>query len=247
MAITRKNQRRRIKRNNMKTIGLIGGMSWESSVVYYELVNKRVRALLGGFHSCKNIMLTVDFAEIERLQHQDEWKALDKLMAAAAKQLEAAGADIIVLCTNTMHLCSQAILDNISIPFLHIAEATGMEIAKKNLKKIGLLGTKFTMEKEFYREYIFENFGVEVIIPPEKEREQVHNIIYQELVHGKFNYEARETYKKIIHNLEQRGAEGVILGCTEIPLLISGSDVNIPTFDTTTIHAHKAVEWALNQ
>lgn len=229
----------------MKTIGLIGGMSWESSAVYYDLINKKVREILGGFHSCKSIMVTVDFAEIEVLQHKDEWEALDEMMVASAKQLEAAGADIVVLCTNTMHLCSPAIIANISIPFLHIAEATGMEIAKRELKKVALLGTKFTMEKDFYKEYIFKNFGIEVIIPTEEDRKQIHSIIYQELVHGQFKDESRETYKKIIKKLEQGGAEGVILGCTEIPLLISDSDVDIPIFDTTTIHAEKAVEWAL--
>lgn len=231
----------------MKTIGLIGGMSWESSAVYYDLINKKVRELLGGFHSCKSIMVTVDFAEIEKLQHQGEWKVLDKMMVASARQLERAGAEIVVLCTNTMHLCSPAILENISIPFLHIAEATGMEIVKKNLKKVALLGTKFTMEKDFYKVYLFEKFGVEVIIPTEQDRNEVHRIIYTELVHGKFTDASQEIYKTIIHNLEQRGAEGVILGCTEIPLLISDTDVNIPTFDTTTIHAEKAVEWALSE
>ncbi len=231
----------------MKTIGLIGGMSWESSAVYYELINKKVRERLGGFHSCKSIMVTVDFAEIEKLQHQDEWGTLNIMMAESARQLELARADIVVLCTNTMHLCSKAIIENISIPFLHIAEATGVEIKSSNLKKIGLLGTKFTMEKDFYKEYIFDNFGIEVIIPSDKEREQIHNIIYQELVHGSIRDDSRETYKQIIKNLEQKGAEGVILGCTEIPLLISDSDVDIPVFDTTTIHAEKAVEWALSE
>jgi aspartate racemase len=230
----------------VKTIGLIGGMSWESSAVYYNLINKEVKQLLGGFHSCKSILLTVDFAEIEILQHKGEWQALDKMMVEAAKQLEVAGSDIIVLCTNTMHLCVPAILKNISIPFLHIAQATGMEIVNRKLKKVALLGTKFTMEKNFYKEYIFNNFGVEVIIPTQEEREKVHNIIYGELVLGKFEDDSREIYKKIIRNLESRGAEGVILGCTEIPLLISDLDVNIPTFDTTTIHAKKVVEWALN-
>ena len=162
---------------NMKTIGLIGGMSWESSAVYYDLINKKIRELLGGFHSCKSIMLTVDFAEIEVLQHRGEWKKLDKMMATSAKQLEAAGADIVVLCTNTMHLCSEAIIDNISIPFLHIAEATGMEIQNKGIKKVALLGTKFTMEKDFYKEYILKNFGIDVIIPTDEEREIVHKII----------------------------------------------------------------------
>ncbi len=229
----------------MKTIGLIGGMSWESSAVYYDLINKKVREILGGFHSCKSIMVSVDFAEIEKLQHSDEWEKLDKIMAESAKQLEAAGADIVLLCTNTMHLCAPAILENISIPFLHIAEATGLEIEKKGLKKVALLGTKFTMEKDFYKQYISDNFGIEVIIPTKEEREIIHQIIYQELVHGKIKNESREIYKQIIGNLEERGAEGVILGCTEIPLLISETDVNIPTFDTTTIHAEKAVEWAL--
>ncbi len=229
----------------MKTIGLIGGMSWESSAVYYDLINKKVREILGGFHSCKSIMVSVDFAEIEKLQHSDDWETLDKLMVESAKQLEAAGADIVVLCTNTMHLCAPPIIENISIPFLHIAEATGLEIVKKGLKKVALLGTKFTMEKDFYTQYILNNFDVDIIIPTKEERENIHQIIYQELVHGKIKNESRETYKQIIGNLEERGAEGVILGCTEIPLLITDSDVNIPTFDTTTIHAEKAVEWAL--
>jgi aspartate racemase len=231
----------------MKTIGLIGGMSWESSAVYYELINKQIRDLLGGFHSCKSVMVTVDFAEIEKLQHQNEWENLDKMMADSAKQLEDAGADMVVLCTNTMHLCSKAIIDNSSIPFLHIAEATGMAIRSKGLKKVGLLGTKFTMDKDFYKEYIFNNFGIEVIIPSDEERVKVHNIIYQELVHGNFKDDSREVYKQIIKNMELAGAEGVILGCTEIPLLISENDVKIPVFDTTTIHAEKAVEFALHE
>ena len=230
----------------MKTIGLIGGMSWESSAVYYNLINRTVKEKLGGFHSCKSIMVTVDFAEIEKLQHLGEWTQLDQIMADSAKQLEAAGADIAVLCTNTMHLCTPAILDNISIPFLHIAQATGMEIESQGLKKVALLGTKFTMEKDFYKKYINDHFGIEVIIPSDEERDLIHNIIYGELVQGKILDESREVYKEIIGHLEEQGAEGVILGCTEIPLLISNSDVNIHVFDTTTIHAHKAVEWALS-
>ena len=230
----------------MKTIGLIGGMSWESSVVYYELINRKVREKLGGFHSCKNIMVTVDFAEIERLQHLGDWKTLDKMMVASAKQLEAAGADIVVLCTNTMHLCSPAIIENISIPFLHIAEATGMAIAEMKLKKVALLGTKFTMEMDFYKKYITDHFGIEVIIPPKEMREEVHRIIYQELVQGNIKDKSREVYKQIIQQLINAGAEGVILGCTEIPLLIKSTDVPIPVFDTTTIHAIKAAEWALS-
>lgn len=231
----------------MKRIGLIGGMSWESSIVYYELINKKVKAALGGFHSCKSLMDTVDFDQIVKLQHEDRWEELDEIMLDSAKRLEKAGADIIVLCTNTMHLCSPAIKANVSIPFLHIAEATGMEIISKGIKKVALLGTKFTMEKDFYKEVLFNQFGIEVIIPNDAERAQVHQIIYGELVQGKIKDESRQVYQTIIKNLEDRGAEGVILGCTEIPLLISDSDVNIPTFDTTTLHAVKAVEWALKK
>jgi len=229
----------------MKTIGLIGGMSWESSAVYYELINKKVKELLGGFHSCKSIMLTVDFAEIEKLQHDGNWAALDKKMADAAGRLETAGADIIVLCTNTMHLCSDAIIQNISIPFLHIAEATALEIQKKGIKKVALLGTKFTMEKDFYKSILIDDFGIEVLIPSEEEREIVHQTIYNELVQGVIKNESREKFKTIIANLEKQGAKGVILGCTEIPLLISQQDVNIAVFDTTKIHAEKAVEWVI--
>ena len=166
----------------MKTIGLIGGMSWESSAVYYSIINRKVREVLGGFHCAKSIITTVDFAEIQRLQQQEDWKSLDEIMVKSAKQLEAAGADFVVLCTNTMHLCSPAIIENISIPFLHIAEATGLKIAESSLKKVALMGTKFTMEKDFYKTYIFNKFGIEVIIPTETEREQIHNTIYQELV-----------------------------------------------------------------
>lgn len=228
----------------MKTIGLIGGMSWESSAVYYKLINKKVRELLGGFHSAKSIMVTVDFAKIQELQYEENWQELDKLMVKSAKQLENAGADFVVLCTNTMHLCSSAIIKNSSIPFLHIAEATGLKIADIGIKKVALIGTKFTMEKDFYKTYILDRFGIEVIIPNEFERKQINETIYNELVHGQIKKESREIFKQIIRNLEKQGAEGVILGCTEIPLLISKSDVNIPVFDTTAIHAEKAVEWA---
>jgi len=229
----------------MKTIGLIGGMSWESSAVYYNIINRKVREVLGGFHCAKSIMLTVEFAEIQRLQHTENWKALDEIMVKSAKQLEAAGADFVVLCTNTMHLCSPAIIENITIPFLHIAEATGMKIAEMGLKKVALLGTRFTMEKDFYKTYIRNRFGIDVIIPTEREREIIHNTIYQELVQGLINDDSRKKFQQIIGNLEIQGAEGVILGCTEIPLLIKQTDVNIPVLDTTAIHAEKAVEWAL--
>ncbi|HSM49555.1 MAG TPA: aspartate/glutamate racemase family protein [Draconibacterium sp.] len=229
----------------MKTIGLIGGMSWESSAVYYSIINRKVREIMGGFHCAKSVMVTVEFDEIQSLQHIEDWKALEKIMIKSAKQLEAAGADFVILCTNTMHLCSPAIIENTSIPFLHIAEATGMKIAEMGLKKVALLGTKFTMEKDFYKTYIFEQFGIEVIIPAENEREIIHNTIYNELVQGVIKDESRLKFQQIIGNLEKRGAKGIILGCTEIPLLISKSDVSIPVFDTTAIHAEKAVEWAL--
>ena len=229
----------------MKTIGLIGGMSWESSAVYYNLINRKVREVLGGFYCAKSILVTVQFAEIQELQYAEDWKALEKIMVKSANQLEAAGADFVILCTNTMHLCSPAIIENITIPFLHIAEATGLKIAKMGLKKVALLGTRFTMEKDFYKTYIHNRFGIEVIIPSEKEREQIHNTIYQELVQGLIKDDSRAKFQQIIANLEIQGAEGVILGCTEIPLLIKQTDVNIPVLDTTAIHAEKAVEWAL--
>ena len=227
----------------MKTIGLIGGMSWESSLEYYKFINEKVKEMFGELHSCQNLMYSVDFAEIAKLQHEGKWDELDQIMADCAVKLENAGADIIVLCTNTMHLCSKAIKEKISIPFLHIAEATGEEIVNSKIKRVGLLGTKFTMEKDFYKDVLKNNFSIEVIIPNEKERELVHQIIYGELVQGKISKESREIYKTIISNLQKNGAEGVILGCTEIPLLISDADVNIPTFNTTKIHAEKAVEW----
>ena len=229
----------------MKKIGLIGGMSWESSKVYYEIINKKVREVLGGFHSSKCIMESVDFAEIEILQRKNDWDTLNKLMVSSAKNLENANADIIILCTNTMHLCSEEIIKNISIPFLHIAEATGNQIKKQHIKKVLLLGTKFTMEKDFFKKILSNNFGIEVIIPDEKDRDIVHKTIYDELVQGKTESESRKEFQRIINNSIKNGAEGVVLGCTEIPLLIKDSDVDIPIFDTTKIHAESAVEFAL--
>jgi len=232
-------------KNNMKTIGLIGGMSWESSKLYYELINQKVKTELGGFHSCKSILFTVDFDQIHRLQGEGDWVTLDKIMIDAAQNLEKAGADIILICANTMHLCSEAIIKSVDIPLLHIAEATGQAIAAKGLTKIALLGTKFTMEKDFYKDMLTNKFGIEILIPNSAEREVIHEIIYGELVQGKFTPESRTIYQNIIHRLASEGAEGAILGCTEIPLLIAPDDVDIPTFNTTKIHADKAVEWAL--
>ncbi|MFW5756398.1 MAG: aspartate/glutamate racemase family protein [Tangfeifania sp.] len=230
----------------MKTIGLIGGMSWESTKVYYELINRKVQELLGGFHSAKIVLYSFDFAEIEKLQHQGKWPELCQLMSDAAQKLEKAGTEIILLCTNTMHLCSDSITQNISVLFLHIAEATGEEISSRKIKKVGLLGTRFTMEKDFYKTVLNQKFGVKVIIPAEAERKLVHRIIYEELVHGKIKSESREKIKSIIAHLQEKGAEGVILGCTEISLLISEKDADIPVLDTTKIHAEKAAERAVN-
>ena len=230
----------------MKKIGLIGGMSWESSLVYYKIINERVREVLGGFHSANCIMESVDFAEIEKLQNEGDWESLNTIMVDAARNLENGKAELIILCTNTMHLCSEEIIKNVNLPFLHIAEATGKKIKLEKLKKVLLLGTKFTMEKEFFSEILRDDFDIEVIIPNEMDREIVHKIIYKELVHGKIESSSKRTYQRIINDSIKNGAEGVILGCTEIPLLIKSRDVTIPTFDTTRIHAESAVEFALN-
>jgi len=230
----------------LKKIGLIGGMSWESSLVYYELINLKVNELLGGFHSASCIMESVDFAEIEKLQHKNDWKGLGNIMVQAAKNLEKSGAEVIILCTNTMHLLSNEIQENISIPFLHIAKSTGKDILKKGINKVALLGTKFTMEKDFYKNILLHEFNIQVVIPEKEDREIVHNIIYNELVHGDFKEDSKKSMLKIIQKLERQGAEGVILGCTEIPLLIKQKDVHIHVFDTTKIHAEDAVDFALS-
>ena len=229
----------------MKTIGLIGGMSWESSQLYYELVNKKVKSILGGFHSAKSVMVSVDFDEIARLQSEDDWDTLNRLMVKATRQLEDAGADMVLVCANTMHLCSEEIIKNTNLPFVHIAEATGEIIKEKSLNKVGLLGTKFTMEKDFYKDILTNDFGVEVLIPDSEARDLVHDIIYKELVLGKIKNASKEIYLKIIDDLLERGAEGIILGCTEIPLLVSNKDIPVPIFNTTKIHAEKAVQLAL--
>ena len=231
--------------SSMKKIGLIGGMSWESSQVYYEIINEKVRELLGGFHSSKCIMESVDFAEIEKLQHQDDWDALNKMMVDSAKILENAKADFIVLCTNTMHICSDEITKNISIPFLHIAVATAEKIKEQNINKVLLLGTRFTMEKDFFKDILSYDYGIDVIIPNQDDRETVHKIIYEELVRGKIESKSKEKYQRIINDSIKNGAQAVILGCTEIPLLIKRGDVDIPVFDTTRIHAETAVEFAI--
>lgn len=229
----------------MKTIGLIGGMSWESSLEYYRLINKGVKQRLGGFHSAKIIMLSVDFAEIEELQHKKLWVEAGKIMADSAMALQNAGADCIILCTNTMHICAGDIEARIQIPFLHIADPTAQRIRAAGIKTIGLLGTRFTMEQEFYSGRLSEKFGLKVLVPPESDREIIHRVIYDELVMGKINEKSRVEYQRVIHQLIKEGARGIILGCTEIGLLIGQKDVDVPIFDTTVLHAQAAVDFAL--
>lgn len=229
----------------MKKIGLIGGMSWESSLEYYRIINETIKQKLGGLHSAKCILYSVDFAETNTLQHEGKWKDLTELMIEAAQKLEKAGAEFIVICTNTMHKTAGDIQNNVNIPILHIADATAEKILSKGLRKVGLLGTKFTMEEDFYKRRLKERFDIEVIIPDSNEREIIHNIIYNELCLGILKHSSKERFQKVIKNLAANGAEGVILGCTEIPLLIKEEDVDIPLFDTTNIHAKSAVEFAL--
>ncbi len=229
----------------MKKIGLIGGMSWESSAVYYQLLNRRVKELLGGMHSCDCLMDSLDFARVERLQHEGRWEELCLLMKERALNLERAGAELILLCTNTMHLCADRITEDLSVPFLHIAEAAARAILAQGLNRVALLGTRFTMEKDFYTSPLRNKFGIEVMIPGEKDRETIHYRIYRELVKGVFSDESRNEFKEIISGLADQGAQGVILGCTEIPLLIRQEDVSIPVFDTTALHVEAALDLAL--
>lgn len=229
----------------MKTIGLIGGMSWESSIEYYRIINEAAKEKLGGLHSAKSLMVTVDFAEIEKLQHEDRWEEAGQILVQCAQNLERGGADFIVLCTNTMHKLADQITANVEIPFLHIADATAEKIRAAGIRRIGLLGTRFTMEHDFYKGRLVNNFGLDVLIPEKADRELVHRVIYEELVLGKIVDSSREEYKRIINDLLASGAEGVILGCTEIELLIKEGDCSAPLFPTTKIHAVAAVEKAL--
>jgi len=228
----------------MKTIGLIGGMSWESSIEYYRIINEVTKSKLGGLHSAKSVMYSVDFAEIEALQHQSRWQEAAGLMVAAAQSIERAGADFIVLCTNTMHKLADEIEANIQVPFLHIADTTAKKIQSSGIQKIGLLGTRFTMEQDFYRGRLVNKHGLEVLIPNDDEREVVHRVIYEELCLGIINPESRKQYIEIMNSLVESGAEGIILGCTEIELLIHTGDVTVGLFPTTRIHAEAAVEKA---
>jgi len=226
----------------MKTAGLLGGMSWESSLEYYRLINEGIREKLGKLHSAKIILNSVDFEPIEELQHLGKWNELGNMLAKEAKKIELAGADFLLICTNTMHKVADTVQNSINIPLLHIADATGERLQNEGIKKVALLGTAFTMEEDFYKKRLQEKFSLEVIVPNKEQRELVHKIIYNELCLGKIKEESKKTYLDIIEDLSKKGAQGVILGCTEIGLLISQKDCDIKVFDTTKIHASKAVE-----
>jgi aspartate racemase len=228
-----------------KTIGLIGGMSWESSAEYYRIINQEMQRRLGGVHSAQSLMWSVDFDEIKQLQHAGEWVRLAEHMKDAAIRLERGGADFIVICTNTMHRLADAVSSSVEIPLLHIADPTAERIRAAGHTRIGLLGTAFTMEQDFYKGRLQQRHGLEVIVPEADDRQIVHEIIYKELVLGKINPESRQAYRDIIARLVERGAQAVILGCTEIMLLVSDEDSAVPLFDTTTIHAIAAVDHAL--
>lgn len=221
-------------------------MSWESTLLYYELINKKVKAILGGLHSANCVIESVDFSEIAELQAKDDWKALDELMINRARLLENAGAELLMICANTMHLCVEAIGQAINIPIVHIAEVTADQIKDAQLDKVALLGTKFTMERDFFKNILIEQ-GIDVIVPDQKDRDLVHEIIYKELVRGEITLASKKIYLEIIDTLRAKGAEGIILGCTEIPLLIGPEDTDIPLFNTTKIHAEKTVELALSR
>jgi aspartate racemase len=229
----------------MKTIGLLGGMSWESTALYYRWINERVKERLGGLHSARIVLLSVDFQEIEELQHQGRWDRAGLLLAQEAQQVEAAGADFLLLCTNTMHKVAPYIERAVRIPFVHIADATAERIKAQGITTVGLLGTRFTMEDDFYAGRLREKHGLRVLVPPPEDREIVHRVIYEELVLGVIRDESRAEFLRIMAALRQEGAEGIIEGCTEIVMLVQQQHTDIPLFDTTAIHAEKAVEMAL--
>ena len=230
----------------MKTIGLIGGMSWESTVPYYEIINEVIKEKLGGLHSAKIILYSVDFYEIEKCQSKGEWDKSAEILSNAAISLETAGADFIVICTNTMHKVAHKIKKNITIPILHIAEVTAHEIKGKSIDRIGLLGTKYTMEQEFYKNKLIDN-NIDVIIPDEEERRMINDIIYNELCLGIISEESKRKFLSVVESFKKKGAQGVILGCTEIGLLINKDDTDVEVFDTTIIHAEKAALYAIEK
>ncbi|MGG0736734.1 aspartate/glutamate racemase family protein [Niallia taxi] len=230
----------------MKTIGLIGGLSWESTADYYQIINTLVKEELGGLNSAKCLIYSFNMEEMAVLQREGKWEQAAQLMADAAKTLETGGAEVILICTNTMHKVAQEVQEAISVPLIHIAQSTARSITTKGLKKVGLLGTKFTMEQDFYKE-VLDQYGIETIIPEACDREDVHSIIFDELCQGKFFPESKERYLEIIRKLCADGAEGIILGCTEIPLLITDEDIDIPLFNTTYLHSKEAVDFSFGK
>ncbi len=230
----------------MKTIGLLGGMSWESTTEYYRIINETVRKRLGELHSAEMVIYSVDFHNIERLQHRGEWGQLTERMIDGARRIRQAGADFLVIATNTMHKMAREVESAISIPLLHIADAAAEEIKKLGIKRVGLLGTQFTMEEDFYRGRLTEKHHIEVLVPDRPERELIHRVIYNELCVGDFSEASKQEFQRIMAGLSDRGAQGIILGCTELPLLIGQEETDLPLFDTTEIHARKAVDWALD-
>ena len=230
----------------MRTLGLIGGMSWESTLPYYRLLNQGVQARLGGLHSAKLLLWSVDFAEIEALQRAGDWDTAGEVLADAARGLHGAGAEALVLCTNTMHRVADAIEAAAPIPLLHIADATAVAIHAADLTRVGLLGTRFTMEQAFYRDRLLARHGIDALVPGEAARMQVHRVIYEELCRGRIEGASREAFRAIIRELVDEGAEGIILGCTEIGLLVGPGDAPVPLFDTTALHAAAAVDFALD-
>lgn len=229
----------------MKTIGLLGGMSWESTLPYYRHINEAVRERLGGLHSARLVLYSLDFHEIEALQRQGDWAAAGTLLADAARRLESAGADFLLLCTNTMHKVADAIEAASALPLLHIADPTAAAIQAAGLQRVGLLGTRFTMEQLFYRQRLEDRHGIQVLVPDEPDRAEVHRVIYEELCRGVVSEASRQAYRKVISRLVARGAQAVILGCTEIGLLVRADDAEVPLFDTCVLHAQAAAERAL--
>ncbi|MFC0322446.1 aspartate/glutamate racemase family protein [Gallibacterium melopsittaci] len=230
----------------MKVIGLLGGMSWESTVSYYQMINEQIKNQRGGLHSAKIVLYSVDFAEIETCQASGDWDKSAEILSEAAHKLELAGADFILICTNTMHKVAPQIASRLTVPLIHIADATTTVLKQQRIQRVALLGTKYTMLEDFYKQRIIEQ-GIEVIIPNNEDIEKINHIIFTELCLGKINPNSRQTFQRIIANLQQQGAEGVILGCTEIGLLINQKDAVLPIFDTTEIHAKRAVELALQE
>lgn len=226
---------------------MLGGMSWESTASYYKEINQGVKATLGGLHSAKICLYSVDFDEIENLQHKGCWDETAKILSHAAQSVEAGGADFLLICTNTMHKVADEVQSSISIPLVHIADATAEKLITDGIKRVGLLGTRFTMEQGFYKNRVTEKYGIEVIVPDKEEQNIIHNVIYSELCLGQNNIESREKYLKIIKNLYSQGAEAVILGCTEIALLVQQQHTQVPLYDTTQIHALQAVKLATSQ